>query len=99
MGELLGALIPTFFISRLILWLTRKRDPSVGRIFFANGVSFLIAFTLGGLGFGEGTSFAWMHALNAYLLPQLVWLIVDLAMFGSKRRKAKVNSDTEVSGQ
>lgn len=98
MGELLGALIPTFFISRLILWLTRKRNPSVGRIFFANGVSLLIALVLGGIGFADGGSFAWMHSLNVYLLPQLFWLIVDLAMFGSKIHRSKIKSDTDASG-
>jgi hypothetical protein len=85
MYELLGALVPTFLISRLFLWPHRKWREGVLRVFVANIASLAVCFVLAGFGYADGGPFAWQRALAGYLLPQIVWLIFDLAMLAKKR--------------
>lgn len=83
-GVLVGALIPTLVLSRLLLLAMRSWDGGLPRLLVANGGSLLIAALIGGMGMADGGAFAGMEALTLYALPQAVWLIMDIA----RHRKA-----------
>jgi hypothetical protein len=75
---LVGALVPTLLLSRLLLWITRTWDGGVSRLLLVHGVSLLICVLLGGLGLADGGAFAPGLATAQYALPQILWLAVDL---------------------
>lgn len=75
--EHLSALVPTFLLSRLLLWIMRSWDGGYSRIWLAHAVSFLIAFVLAGYGYGNGARFAADIAIALYGPAQLFWALVD----------------------
>lgn len=74
---ILGALIPTFLLSRLVLWFTKTWDGNYRRLILVHSMALLIASLLGGMGMADGGAFAGAQALATYFLPQLVWLAID----------------------
>lgn len=74
---MIGALIPTLLVSRLILWLMRTWKGGVTRLCVAHTFSLAIAALIGGMGMADGGAFAGVAAAGTYLLPQAVWLAVD----------------------
>ncbi len=86
-GTLIGAFFMVGITSRIALWIFKKfLGDTTTRIWLAHALSYGIAFTLAGIGFAQGGPFAWRMGL-LYLLPQIVWLVIDL--FAYKGRKAK----------
>ena len=80
-GFFVGALVPTFLISRLGLWLTRQWPGGVTRLVTVHCVSLLLTAFVGGIGMADGGAFAGAEAAMGYALPQAIWLIVDLVRF------------------
>jgi formylglycine-generating enzyme required for sulfatase activity len=78
LGQLIGALVPTFLVSRLLLWLLRGWNAGLGRLAFAHILSLLICALIAGMGRADGGAFAPLEAGLAYLLPQGVWFVVDV---------------------
>jgi hypothetical protein len=79
LGFLIGALVPTFLLSRLLLWLTRGwSEGGVRRLLVCHAASLLVAAFLGGIGMADGGAFAGIEAAARYALPQAFWLAVDL---------------------
>jgi hypothetical protein len=74
MADFLGGLLPTFFFSRLLLWLAERRGwrKTYLVVVIANGVSALICFAIGSF-LSDSPSFG-----SIYLLPQTVWLLFDV---------------------
>jgi len=84
MGELavlIGALVPTFLMSRLFLWLT-KRWSWTGRLLSVHLVSGVLACILSALG-NAGGSMNWGSSF-IYVGAQLVWFGVDVFRYHSK---------------
>lgn len=78
MAQLIGALLPTLLISRLILWLgKRMRGGAYPDLIIAHAISLAICFVISAFGAADGGPPKWMAGF-AYLLPQLFWLIFDL---------------------
>lgn len=78
MAQLIGALLPTLLISRLILWLGKKmRGGAYPDLIIAHAISLAISFVLAAFGNADGGPLNWMAGFT-YLLPQLFWLIFDL---------------------
>jgi hypothetical protein len=86
-AELLGALIPTFLISRLFLWLT-KRWSGIGRLAFVHLVSGVLACVLSALGNADGGSMNWTSSY-IYVGAQLVWFVVDA--FRDRRKVVQIS--------
>jgi murein DD-endopeptidase MepM/ murein hydrolase activator NlpD len=84
LGQFVGALVPTFLLSRLLLWLTKRWDGGRGRYFTIHFGSLLIAALIGGMGRADGGAFAPIEAAGVYAIPQVIWLIVDLVRFNMK---------------
>lgn len=86
MFELLGALVPTFLVSRITLWLCRRAFLLTGlpAIFVAHGLSAAVCVTLGAAGAADGGPMAWEAGL-LYLVPQAAWLLFDCARFALRR--------------
>ena len=77
-AQLIGALVPTFIVSRLLLWAMRSWDGGVTRLLVANGGSWLVAAFLGGLGMADGGAFAGLQAAALYFVPQTLWFGLDV---------------------
>src|SRR4051794_27953824 len=80
----IGALLATFLITRLALWLSRKRPATLHRLIWAHGLSFGVAFLISGFGYANQTTFAAGTALMIYLPPQIFWFLVDTALLRNK---------------
>ena len=82
----IAALVPTFLISRLLLWLTKAWRGGYARYAVVNLLSGLIAVVLAAAGFANGGPLRWDAGL-IYLAAQAVWLAVDL--FAHRGRSAQ----------
>jgi len=88
LAMLVGALVPTFLISRLLLWLT-KRWSGIGRLAFAHLVSGALSCVLSALGHADGSSMNWTFSY-IYLAAQLIWFVVDI--FRDRRQVGQISS-------
>jgi hypothetical protein len=82
-GQFIGALVATFLISRLLLWLMKRWQGGVARLASAHLVSVLVSCALSAVGHGEGGVLDWSRS-GIYVVAQLVWLVVDV--FRQSRR-------------
>ena len=93
----IGALVPTFLVSRLLLFLTRKIGVSGPlRIILSHTVSLGLVFLIAGIGFADGGNFAGGEAILAYAPPQLFWLMVDFGV--ARRRRSQTNPSPGEAG-
>lgn len=76
--EIIGALIPTILLSRLMLWLMRSWDGGYLRILLAHLFSLLVATSI--MTMTTGSS---LEAFSTYAPAQAVWLLVDLLRRGA----------------
>lgn len=76
-GSFLGALGITFLISRLFLWLLKKWNGGVIRLFVAHGTTLALAWTLSAFGHADGGPLRW-DAGVIYAFAQTVWLVLDV---------------------
>jgi hypothetical protein len=77
-GQLLGALVATFLLSRLVAWALRSALNDPARLLAANVATLAIATVVGGYGFASGGSPLFATAFRSYFLPVIVWLIYDV---------------------
>ena len=82
LANLVGAMIPTYYVSRLLLWLLKGRVRTAARIPLAHFVSWgaisVTVFWLEWFSVGAGA---------IYLGPQLLWFILDrIQLQGSRAR-------------
>lgn len=94
-GQLIGGLLATFLLSRLLLWATRTWAGGVTRYLVAHSLSLALAALIGGMGMANGGAFAPMAAAAIYAIPQLFWLAVDLWRFQDKRSRLAEADDAE----
>jgi hypothetical protein len=80
---MIGALVPTFLLSRLGLLLTRRWTGSWFRILLVHTLSLAVSVLIGAYGFSDGGEMAWATAFFIYAVPQFVWLVVDMARWGA----------------
>lgn len=97
LGQFVGALVPTFLLSRLLLWVTKKWDGGLGRYFAVHLGSLLIAALIGGMGRADGGAFAPIEAAGVYAIPQVIWLVVDLVQFNARSRAASAQPATKAT--
>jgi hypothetical protein len=84
---LIGALIPTYLLSRLFLLIMKKWDGGWQKVVFANLVSLLAATFLGAIGMADSGAFAAAKAFSGYALPQCVWAAYDLFKLRAAKQK------------
>lgn len=92
-GAIVGAIIATFLLSRLFLWLSRKWISGAAAIATAHVVTIGIIFVAAGLGAANGGPFQ-ADAVLIYLLPWAAWLVFDFVRFRSKAM-ARASSDPD----
>ena len=85
LAEIIGGLLPTFLISRFVLWLMRSWDGGVQRLLVAHSGSLLICILIGGMGMADGGAFAPMMAFIIYTPAQAIWLIADWLRHRAKK--------------
>lgn len=81
----IGGLIPTGLISRLLLWIMRSWEGGTARLVTANVLSWLVVSVIAGFGMADRGDFAGFEAAFLYALPQIVWLVIDMVR---QRRKS-----------
>jgi hypothetical protein len=86
LATLIGALVITFLVSRLIGRVLKGRVPDPSRLLIANGGTLAVATFLGGYGFApSGTPPVFTVAFTTYVLPVLAWTAYDIVRW--KMRK------------
>lgn len=75
-----GALIATFLISRLVLFLVRKQKRTTIMLLWVHIASYLA--TSGLYAAAPATSGQWTFALAMYALPQALWFLFDRVRLG-----------------
>lgn len=85
---ILGALVPTFLVSRLLLWLS-KRWSGIGRLVLVHLVSAAAACVISALGHADGGSLDWSYSA-LYIIAQLIWFVVDL--FRERRKAVQISN-------
>ena len=56
-GSIIGALIATYLVSALFMWLTKRMGDTASRIVTAFGLGFVAMFVLSGFGSADGGPF------------------------------------------
>jgi len=89
--RLLGALVVTYFLSRLTLRFSSALGNGAVRILVAHAVSFaIIALTVGFMR-AYFVQFEWRAAV-IYIAPQLAWLILDLVRGSEPLKRSATGS-------
>ncbi|MEZ2329968.1 hypothetical protein AB6802_09605 [Mesorhizobium sp. RCC_202] len=83
---LLGALVPTFLLSRLLLWITKRRNGGVARLLLVHVICAALAVVAAAYGYSHTGAPDWSHS-PVYVVAQLVWLIVDFVR--GRRRQSQ----------
>ncbi|MGB0696035.1 MAG: hypothetical protein ACPGOY_10335 [Rhodospirillaceae bacterium] len=76
-----GALVATFLLRALLLWLMKKWNGGILKYLLANGISYGITGLLSSYGFADGGPPDFVKGFATYALPQLVWLAFDLVRY------------------
>jgi len=82
--QLIGGLLITFLISRLILLILKKWNGGVTKLAVAHTISFAICLTAYAFGSADGGAPQWT-AGGFYLLPQLFWFAIDIVRHRRKQ--------------
>jgi hypothetical protein len=77
-GQMIGALIPTLLISRLLLKILKKWDAGINKLIFVHCLSLLACAFLAGIGMADGGAFVPIQGALTYALPQFVWFLFDV---------------------
>lgn len=80
-GFLIGALIPTFLISRLFNRIFKSWNAGIKKIVVVHTLSLLLMALIAGMGMADGGAFAPLQAGAKYLIPQIVWFLYDFYKF------------------
>lgn len=77
-GQFVGALIATYFLSRLLFWFVKSWDGGARKIVLVHAMSLIVCGLLGGMGFAADGAFAGAYAISIYAVPQFIWMVIDL---------------------
>ncbi|TPI40943.1 hypothetical protein FJW07_06665 [Mesorhizobium sp. B3-1-9] len=84
---LLGALVPTFLLSRLLLWITKRWNGGVPRLLVVHVICGALAVVAAAYGYSHTGAPDWSRS-PLYVVAQLIWLIVDF-LRGRRRRQSQ----------
>ncbi len=83
-----GALVPTYLVRLLFIWLTKRWDGGLARMLICNFLSLLVATGAGGVGMADGGPYQWGTAFFTYAIPQACWVFYDIG-------RARAHSDAK----
>ncbi|MBA1143189.1 hypothetical protein [Mesorhizobium neociceri] len=75
-AALFGALVPTFLVSRLLLWITKRWNGGLLRLLLVHVISGGLSCTASAYGHSDTGAPNWSYS-TVYIVAQLIWLIVD----------------------
>lgn len=87
---LLGALVPTFLLSRLLLWITKRWNGGVPRLLLVHVICGALAVVASAYGYPDSGAPDWSRSL-VYIVAQLIWLVVDLVR--GRRHQSRLRTD------
>ncbi|WP_421917385.1 hypothetical protein [Mesorhizobium sp.] len=74
---LLGALVPTFLLSRLLFWASRRWNGGVLRLVLLHLISGVLACIASAYGNADAGAPDW-SSIAPYIGAQLIWFVVDI---------------------
>ncbi|TPK96410.1 hypothetical protein FJ934_09710 [Mesorhizobium sp. B2-4-12] len=83
---LLGALVPTFLLSRLLLWITKRWNGGVARLLLVHVICGALAIIAAAYGYSNTGAPDWSRG-PVYIVAQLIWLVVDFVR--DRRRQSQ----------
>lgn len=72
---MVGALIPTFVLSRFVRWILARRGYQ--QLAPAHAIAYSLSVLLYAFGAANGGSPRFLEGALVYALPQLVWFVAD----------------------
>jgi hypothetical protein len=88
LSDFVLSIIPTFAVSRALLWLTTGLTDSLERLITVHSVSLVLCVVLGTWVFAGGITSPSLDAVALFAPGQAAWLLVDLFRLVLRRRKA-----------
>ena len=86
MIEMLGALIPTYLLSKFFLFLLRNKAlADTNKILFSNLLSWIICSILYAYGSANGGEPKFIIGFITYSIPQLIWTVFYLVKLNKKQ--------------
>lgn len=76
-GFFVGALIATYLVSRLLMWLTKSWDGGKRKVLTVHAISLMMCGLLGALGGVAEGPFGAVY-LVGYAVAQVIWMLMDL---------------------
>jgi hypothetical protein len=76
-GTLIGALLITFVVSRLLRRFAFRKVTGARKVLAPNIGALIVASIIGAFGMADGGSPAFGRAFLTYLLPVVIWTVVD----------------------
>jgi hypothetical protein len=76
-GIIVGGLIITFIVSRLLTLVFRRWLANPKALVAANLATLVIATVIGGFGLADGGAPKFVLAFAQYTIPVLIWLVFD----------------------
>lgn len=89
-GSIIGALIATYLVSSLFMWLTKRMGDTASRLVTAFALGFVATFVLSGFGSADGGPFNPWKNLPFYGPALIFWFGVQ--WLGFQKRSAQVAS-------
>ncbi len=76
-GQIAGAFIITFLLSRLALWILKRWDGGIGKLAVAHGSTLALLWTGYAFGSADGGPPNWSGGV-IYAFPVFIWFVVDM---------------------
>lgn len=95
-GTFVGALLPTFLVSRLTLWCLSPWKGGPARVLTAHVTSLVLIALIAGVGMANGGAFEPMRVASMYAFPQMIWLIIDQARHSYSEQQALSAGDGRI---
>ena len=91
-GVVIGGVVAMLLLSRLTLWIFKKLGDNERRIISAYLLAYGIAVLIGGMGYADGGPPRFLYAAGVYIVPALLWLVVDLLALKGRRAKGQISN-------
>mgnify|MGYP003678495563 CR=1 FL=1 len=87
LGQIVGAVIITFLLSRLILLMMRSWDGGYWRLVLVHLFTWVTSALIAGIGMADGGPFMGAYAAMIYGPAVLFWLFVDATWLAIRRKR------------
>jgi hypothetical protein len=87
-SDFIISIVPTFVVSRVLLWITTQWSNGLVRLAAVHGTSLAVCVAAGAFAFEGINSSPLVGAIALFAPGQLAWFLIDLFRFVLQRRRA-----------